>query len=405
MKRILLATACLVFATSASARFDLGMTKTFGQFGWWTLGYDDDSNGCVIGVTYPKSGTRIWVGYRREAGREDTWYVAFTGEVFDWVAVNESNRVIMQFPSTGYQIEFSKALGIRWKDHKGLLITNFKREFWQWLKDAKNVIVVHNGQSIVNLNLDGSSNALDKVVDCQRNNMDTVPSPRKAEPKPAPKPKEKMIGSGTGFFVTNKHVMTNNHVIEKCGDKIQLSNRDMWGPGSVVAKVVAQDAEHDLALLESNVQSNHVAKLHIGPISLGESVWVYGFPLQDILSAPNFTSGMIAATSGLKNNVNELQITAPVQPGNSGSPLLDKFGNVVGVVDSKLNAIKVSVEKNDIPQNINFAVKASVAISFMSTNGIESTTSTESKRIDPVEIAKTAQSFTINIRCEVKAES
>lgn len=78
---------------------------------------------------------------------------------------------------------------------------------------------------------------------------------------------------------------------------------------------------------------------------------------------------------------------------------------MIGVVSSKLNALVVGAAKNDIPQNINFAIKASVAMAFMSTNGVEPTISSKATPIDQVDIAKSAESYTINIRCEFKGES
>src|SRR5262249_21876036 len=158
-------------------------------------------------------------------------------------------------------------------------------------------------------------------------------------------------------------------------------------------------------LITTGIQGVEFAELRIDPVFLGESVWVYGFPLQGILSKPNFTNGMVAATSGMNDDVSQLQITAPVQPGNSGSPLVDKFGNVVGVVVSKFNAGLYNERYGDIPQNINFAIKASIAMSFMSTNGIEPTVAHKGTLLDPVLIANNAQSYTIKIRCESKGES
>ena len=65
-----------------------------------------------------------------------------------------------------------------------------------------------------------------------------------------------------------------------------------------------------------------------------------------------------------------LPVSAPVQPGNSGGPLLDQSGNVVGVIVSKLDSLKYAAVTNDVPQNINFAIKANVALNVLETNSV-----------------------------------
>ena len=69
------------------------------------------------------------------------------------------------------------------------------------------------------------------------------------------------------------------------------------------------------------------------------------------------STGIVSATVGLLDDISQLQISAPIQPGNSGGPLLDEYGNVAGVVVAKLRALAVAKATGDIPQNVNFAVK------------------------------------------------
>jgi S1-C subfamily serine protease len=96
---------------------------------------------------------------------------------------------------------------------------------------------------------------------------------------------------------------------------------------------------------------------------LGEEIVVYGFPLAGLLaSSGNVTTGNITALAGLGDDIRFLQISAPVQPGNSGGPVLDRNGNIVGIVVSKLDAIKTAIATQDIPQNVNFAIKLRVAV-------------------------------------------
>lgn len=85
-----------------------------------------------------------------------------------------------------------------------------------------------------------------------------------------------------------------------------------------------------------------------------------------------------------------IQISAPVQPGNSGGPLLDQFGNVIGVVVGKVDAL----------QNVNFAIKSTMALNFLEANGIRPDMSMSSDRIDQTDIAERAKSFSVQIECE-----
>ncbi len=88
-------------------------------------------------------------------------------------------------------------------------------------------------------------------------------------------------------------------------------------------------------------------------------------------SGPTLTTGEVSALAGLRDNPRQIQISAPVQPGNSGGPLLDGSGNVVGVVVSKLNAQRVARSTGDIPQNVNFAVKGAEVVEFLRRQGVQ----------------------------------
>jgi S1-C subfamily serine protease len=133
---------------------------------------------------------------------------------------------------------------------------------------------------------------------------------------------------------------------------------------------------------------------------VGEGVFAYGFPLAGLLSSSgNFTVGTIASVAGLGDDSRVMQISAPVQPGNSGGPLLDRSGNVVGVVVSKLNALQLAQFTQDLAQNVNFALKASIAANFLEANNIEIRSGSGSDPLDPTEIADRAKQFVVQITC------
>ena len=195
--------------------------------------------------------------------------------------------------------------------------------------------------------------------------------------------------SGTGFFVAQNRVVTNNHVVSGCTKAIQVRYPD---GRSFTATISGQDATNDLVLLDTEMPNLSVASFRFQPL-LGEAVATYGFPYSGILS-PNFTSGDIAALSGPKGDTRFLQTSTPIQPGNSGGPLLDMFGRVVGVVVAQLNAIP--------NQNVNFAIQPSMVINFLSVKGVTHNldNSSTGARRPPSEVADMAKKFTVQIYCQ-----
>jgi S1-C subfamily serine protease len=184
---------------------------------------------------------------------------------------------------------------------------------------------------------------------------------------PAP-PDGRVFATGSGFIVGEGRVLTNNHVVDGC---TRMAARNAAGQ-RVAARVLATDPRRDLALLAVPVAFGPPLVFRDSPpVEIGESVITYGFPLTGVLSSgPTLTTGNISALAGLRDNPLNFQISAPVQPGNSGGPLLDAQGHVVGVVVSKLNAAKVAqMTGGDIPQNVNFAIKGPEAAAFLAGRG------------------------------------
>jgi TPR repeat protein len=111
------------------------------------------------------------------------------------------------------------------------------------------------------------------------------------------------------------------------------------------------------------------------------------------------TSGEVSSLTGIGDNTRYLQISAAVQPGNSGGPLLDMSGNVLGVVTGKLDGLKVAAATGDIPQNVNFAINASTLLSFLDAVGVEVERRAEDRILPGDQIAAAARRFTVKIEC------
>ncbi len=190
---------------------------------------------------------------------------------------------------------------------------------------------------------------------------------------PAPPPRlngMRAVASGSGFVVAPGRVLTNAHVVRGCR---ALIARNAQGR-SARAGVLRADPRVDLALVNVPQGFGPALAFRDGPpVQRGESVVTYGFPLTGLLSSgPTLTTGSVSALSGLRDTPLHYTISAPVQPGNSGGPLLDAQGHVVGVVVAKLDAAAVArALGGDIPQNVNFAIKGDAALAFLRDGGVE----------------------------------
>ena len=203
---------------------------------------------------------------------------------------------------------------------------------------------------------------------------------------------------GTGFVVrVDGTVVTNAHVVTNCRE-IFLSNS--LGKG-VPATLAAKDDVNDLALLKSNLPISAVAAFRADPgIRPGDGVVVVGFPLKGMLSSdPIVTSGAVSALSGIRDDARYMQVTAPLQQGNSGGPLLDMTGNVVGVVSAKLNALAVANATGDVPQNVNFAIKSVMARQFLESNGVAYLLMPSDRDYKPADIVERARGFVTAVEC------
>ena len=161
----------------------------------------------------------------------------------------------------------------------------------------------------------------------------------------------------TGFIVTAFHVIADYNNINVLVDKRRL----------LKAEIVKIDKELDLALLKISAITPFVYLSHSKGVPAGMDVVTIGYPQVAIQGlTPKITKGIVNSSTGLRDDKNSFQFSAEVQKGNSGGPLIGPGGTVVGVVQSKLDALKISQKTNDLTQNVNFSTKSSILLDFIS---------------------------------------
>lgn len=196
--------------------------------------------------------------------------------------------------------------------------------------------------------------------------------------------------SGTGFVVSPNKVVTNVHVVNGCAI-LKVNGK--------TATVSSMDTSNDLALIDTSLNGS-VATLRVGKLRQGDEINAVGYPLHGLLaSGAQITSGNVSALAGMQNDSRFIQISAPVQPGNSGGPLVDASGNVVGVIVSKLNAVAIASMNGDLPQNINFAISPLVLKGFLEANLVKYKTAASNKNLSTANVMSIAALYTVLVEC------
>lgn len=256
---------------------------------------------------------------------------------------------------------------------------------------------VRQGQTIARMG-QGDAERVKLHFEVRRNGISVDPVPYfaaagagAAAARPAEKDERRSgPASGSGFAVTDKYLVTNAHVVSNC-KRIAIDER---GAG----RVRALDRANDLALVETG-SSPAVARLRDGRVRQGETVTVIGFPYAGMLGdGPHVTVGTVTALAGMRNDTRVTQISAAIQPGSSGGPVVDQSGNVVGVVVGRLG-LRSTAATADLPQNLNFAISLDTLRGFLHAHGVMYQAAPLGPVLSTPDVADIARPFTVLVRC------
>jgi S1-C subfamily serine protease len=214
--------------------------------------------------------------------------------------------------------------------------------------------------------------------------------------QPQPKPQ---FSTGSGIIVNDEgYILTNAHVVKSCKS---IAVKPLYAD-ALSAKLEAIDPKNDLALIRTAAGYGQPAQFRSEskPARLGETVGVVGYPLTGFLSAePKATFGQVNSVAGAGNDYTLLQISAPVQAGNSGSPVFDRSGNVIAIVVSQATSLAQLLKTGAVPQNVNFAIRGELAQIFMQAHGVKFKVGDRKKELRTDEIADAGQKSTALLIC------
>jgi len=406
--RAVVAAFCLIAASStASARGHYGSINV----GNWKGGaYTNDQSGafthCAAGTQY-ESGIYFVVTINDKAG----WTLGFAHE--KWTFTTDRAFPIEltfdgQTPFNVHGVPLADKLLQVPMPSNSLLIAQFRK--------AKAMTAYTQGH-LFQFKLDQTAQLLPTLANCVAKVKqfgiaaagDFSVAPAAAKPGAAPggapgKPEKTGTQIGTGFVVSaNGHVVTNQHVIDGCVGDIQGS---LTGEAAVMLRVVSSDETNDLALLQAPGTFKDIAVIKDKAVRSGDSVVAIGYPYHGLLTSDfTVTTGIVSSLSGILNDTRFLQISAAVQPGNSGGPLLASSGEVVGVVAAKLNALKFVKATGNIPENINFAIKTGALRDFLDNSAVSYQTADSKTELKTADIARNARAFTLLVSCKAKVST
>ena len=210
-----------------------------------------------------------------------------------------------------------------------------------------------------------------------------------------PQPTYEQVSSGSGFAISSDGVVvTNYHVVKGCQKlKVHLLGK------AVEATTLFQDERNDIAIIKGDFRPKGYFNVSDKRPRLLQDIYVAGFPFgKDMSTTVKVTKGIISSLAGMENNYSNIQIDAALHQGNSGGPILDNEGKVVGVAVSRLDKMKAFKKYGQISENTNFGVKARTLSDIMESNNFKVNASS-SKGLTKDELGKRIGEATYYLSC------
>lgn len=193
-----------------------------------------------------------------------------------------------------------------------------------------------------------------------------------------------IIGTGTGFFVSNDgYILTNEHVVKNAKRVSVYINKKTYD-----AEIIMTDSYNDIALLKTNIKNKAISLSNTNQ-NKGSSVSAFGYPLLGMQGNElKTTFGHINSLSGLRGDFRYYQIDTPIQPGNSGGPLINKYGEVIGIVSAALSQEATMKNAGVLNQNVNYAIKIDYATPMLKQYNVKTITKTNKRKLDTERLVK-----------------
>jgi S1-C subfamily serine protease len=396
--------------------------KEYDEAGGWTISVNQSRKSCVM-YTFFEDDTVIEVGVDRSDST--SFFLMFGNKKWKYRDGHGYEVVVVYDGRKNWQ---GNGVGVTVNDIHGVAIEDVVGEVVDDFAARSRLALEIDGHSYGRFNLRGTRAGLNRLIDCvndvnhgrvaldeEEDNQDQPNPPKTDDDAPvddsgtgdgkdgsATDRQETIYSTGTGFFINaDGYLLTNAHVVEGC-DEAFVRVPD---GREAEAAILSREKQNDLAILKADLKPGATAKFRGSPqIRLGESVVLFGYPLTDMLSSTgNLSTGLVSALAGAGDDVTKLQISAPVQSGNSGGSVVDQTGHVVGIVVAKADTRNRDGKSDvEVLQNVNFAIKSGVAQFFLDAQQVSYAVEPPTQDLPVPDLAALAKSFSAQVVCQLK---